>query len=252
MRVGVVALAAAVMALAACSSGKGQTREGRGAGPTGAAGTRGPSASAPPPPLRVVQWGVNDRMLSVVVENMTRTEIRSARAVITARDSSGAIIAAVSGAPGALCCTIIALSPGTRFGLFADFGPGVSRTAKVTVDLSQVAVAPASTDRNEITARAWTLDPHGSVTLVHARLSSAQESGPYVAVQAVLADAVTGHLVAVVSGRFYCLFPGHDLTIAMQLFHPVPPGTVVQRVTAIPIPAGLALVISALPSCVAA
>jgi hypothetical protein len=251
VRVAVSIIAIGVL-LAACTSAAGVTGAGTGADTVGPAATT--SAPVPTPratPLRVVRWGVNDEMLSVLVENMTAVEIRSAHVVITARDAHGVIIASVSGPPGALCCTIIGLRPHATFGLFADFGPGVVRTAHVSVDYSQVSVAARIGGGRPISASHLRLRRSDGQTLVDAYLGSAVSLGPYVAVQAVLTDHNGTKLVAVISGRFYCLFPGHRLNITMQLFHPVPPGTVVQRVTAFVIPKDLADVTSALPACVA-
>jgi hypothetical protein len=244
----VIAVAALMTLLAACtSSAAGQTADDATAGSSGAP-TSSP-APMPPAPLRVVRWGANDGMVSVVVQNLTSEEIRSAHAVITARDSRGSIIASVSGAQGSLCCTIVGLLPHRTFGLFADFGPGVARIARVSVDLSQVSVA-ARPMPGRITASAWQLHRQDGLTLLDLSLASRSAFGPYVAVQAVLTDHSGKRMVAVVSGRFYCLFPGARLRVTMQLFHSVPAGTVVRHVSVFRIPNDLAAVTSALPSCV--
>lgn len=250
MRGGICLAAAGLMLLAACtSSARGDVAKPTGATATGIA-QRSTAPVKQPAALRVVQWGVNDGMLSVVVENTTDEEIRSAHVVITARDSRKTIIASVSGGSGALCCTIIALRPHETFGLYADFGPGVARTAKVSVDYSQVAVAGASHNADKITAYGWQLESRDDLTLVHTYLASQADVGPYVAIQALLSDGSTRQLVAVVSGRFYCLFPGQRLSVTLQLFHPVPAGTRIVRVNAFPIPSDLVAVTAALPRCI--
>jgi hypothetical protein len=250
MWMGACIAGAALMLLAACTgSAAGDTVAPSTAPVAGGTAARGAATAPPQAPLRVVKWGVNDQMLSVLIENRTDETIRSAHVVITARDSRGTIIASVSGPPGALCCTIIALRPHATFGLFADFGPGVARTAKVDVDYSQVSVAAESTGGDEIAASGGRLERRGDLTLVDAYLTSPADVGPYVAVQAVLSDPSGGRMVAVISGRFYCLFPGRQLAVTMQLFHPVPLGTRIESVSAFPIPSDLAAVTSDLPRC---
>jgi hypothetical protein len=198
----------------------------------------------------VVQWGVNQEMLSVIVENTTDQEIRSAHALITARDSRGTIVSSISGPPGALCCTIVELPPHQTFGLFADLGPGAVRTANVEVDLSEVSVGVPPDGDHKITAYGSQLHRQGHMTYVQTYLAADAEFGPYVAAQAVLVGPAGKRLVAVISGRFYCLFPGRRLSITMQLFHPVPQGTQIEKVTVFSIPSDLVAVTAALPRCV--
>jgi hypothetical protein len=208
------------------------------------------SAVLPADALHVSGWGVVDGLLSVLVENTGTTQIASAHTVITALDTHGAIIATVSGADGSLCCTIIGLQPHATFGIYADFGPAVTRTASVTVNYSAVQTRPASdgAQASSITASDPQLASVSGVTVVRARLGASASAGPYVAVQATLRSP-DGRLVAVISGRFYCLFPGNGLGVTLQLFHPVPAGTVVQQVNAFPIPSNLSAVTGGLPSC---
>lgn len=250
MRIGMCLAGAGLALIAACTSAA------AGGGVATATPPRGTTvahstAPAEPQPLRVVRWGVDDEMLSVLVENTTEQEIRSAHVVITARDDRGTIIATVSGPAGALCCTIVALPPHDTFGLFADFGDGVVRTAKVDVDYSKVSVGAPSSGAGDITSSAGQLDRRGDLTLVHTFLGSSANAGPYVAVQAVLVDRTGKQLVAVISGRFYCLFPGRQLGVTLQLFHPVPSGTRIQSIRTFAIPADLAAVTTALPRCAA-
>jgi hypothetical protein len=120
----------------------------------------------------------------------------------------------------------------------------------VDVDLSQASVA-APPVPSRITASNVQLNREGDSTVATMYLASDAAVGPYVAVQAVLTDRTGERLVAIVSGRFYCLFPGERLGVRMQLFHPVPVGTGIRQVSVFPIPRDLATVTAALPSCVA-
>jgi hypothetical protein len=240
------AAAAALMLATGCSGSDPHEARTPPAGHTTHSVTPAPRSATSP--FRVGEWGVNDGMLSVLVENTGRDEITSAHAIITARDANGTIIASVSGASGALCCTIVGLQPRHSFGLYADFGPGVTRTASVAVDYTEVTTRAPAAHAPSVTASRARLQSASGQTLVHVDLSAPASVGPYVAVQAVLQDP-SGKLVAVISGRFYCLFPGSRLGATLQLFHPVAAGTVVRAVTASTIPTDLPAVTAGLPSC---
>lgn len=245
MRVRTIWAAAAVLLAAGCSS---SNPHGTAAPPSRSHHPHVAPSPAAASPLRVTEWGVNDGMLSVLVKNTGRDEIESAHAVITARDANGTIIASVSGASGALCCTVVGVQPDGSFGLYADFGAGVSRTASVAVDYDQVAMRAPAAHVTPISASHPRLQNESGQTIVHVDLSAPESVGPYVAVQAVLQDP-GGRLVAVVSGRFYCLFPGSRLGVTLQLFHPVAAGTVVRAVSASAIPTDLPAVTAGMPSC---
>jgi hypothetical protein len=190
---------------------------------------------------------VNDGLLSVLVQNVGPAEIRSARVFITARDRFGAIVASNSSTPGALCCTVLGLAPNATFGLYDDLGAAARRTSSVEVDYADLSLDPQGVPPT-ITATQPQLAAGQGVTIVRTSLSAASGAGPYVAVQATLRNPA-GRLVAVVSGRFYCVFPGRNLGVTLQLFHAVPAGTQVGEVAAYSIPAGTTTVTSALPAC---
>src|SRR3954454_2544462 len=73
-------------------------------------------------PILVTQdWGVVDGMLSVVVRNTTDRTLRSATAVITARDRNDVLISSSLEDPNG-CCAVTELPPGQEFGFYVDVG----------------------------------------------------------------------------------------------------------------------------------
>ena len=195
-------------------------------------------------PVLVTQdWGVVDGMLSVVVRNTTDRTLQSASAVITARDDKDVLVASTLEAPTGTCCTVTNLPPGDEFGFYVDIGDDADRIDRVDVAYRQVSWAAAEqTTANTLSARPVRLDGNGLGAVV---VADVRNTGPMVdqaSVQAFLYGA-DGDFLAVVAGRWYCFSRGaHE--IAMQLLHPVPDGTQVDRVVIHPVtddPGGTAL-----------
>lgn len=239
----------AVLIALACTACRGSTGQSSGAG-TAVSGasesnTTGPGSAA----VRVVDWGIDDGLLSIVVQNVSGRTIESARAVITARDAHHTIVAAVSDATEGPCCTVFGIPPQGVFGLYADFGPAVTRTRSVSVQTAQVRYAPgAALPGGSIQVTGTTFASAGNLATVSAMVRSQTAASDYIAVQAIL-DGPDGKLVAVISGQYYCLSAGKPLRVILQLFHPVPRGTYVEAVHAYPIPASATLATARLPSC---
>jgi hypothetical protein len=207
--------------------------------------TRSPDSSAT---LTTVDWGVTDGLLSVVVRNDSPHTIRLARAIITATDVRGAAIATASAPTGARCCTILNVAPKREYGLYTYLGAGpAQRVHTVRVAFADFSYGPASTVNTLSTSNAH-LDTSGSDASVTATFTLAGPGGPYVAGQAFLVDP-RGRLVAVISGRFYCIVANKPLRVRMQLFHPVPAGTRVKTVLGYPVPEEITDTAQDLPTC---
>jgi hypothetical protein len=194
--------------------------------------------------LQVDSWGsTKDGLLSVIVSNVGHATVRSARAIISAEDAHGNIVAAVSaqaGTPlGVRCCTIIGLDPGKRYGLYSNIGTRISRVKHVSVDYTSV-----RTDVDNVTSPVLSmshadLSTNGNEATVFVTVKMSQKVGPYITVQALL-DGADGTLLGVISGGFYCLAPNTTRTIKLQFFHPVPAGSTVDSVVSFPLDADTA------------
>ena len=188
--------------------------------------------------LRTAGWGVAGGRLSVIVRNDGTEWVRTARAVLTARDRHGNAVATVSGASP--CCGIAQLAPGATVGLYADLGPAVGRVTAVTVRYTEVALArsPAASAPT-VTVSDVALQTGGATTIVTARLtaSGAPASTESVRGQAVLTTG-RGRIVAVLSQRSACLAPGAARAVRLELPGRVPAGTMVQSVSTSPLADG--------------
>lgn len=223
------------------------------AGCSGSAESSAPVATgslAPSHPygLRVTDWAVNDGLLSVVVHNDSNDTIRSARALITAKDAHGNIIASYSSPLSEKCCTVIELPPGRSFGLYADLGPSAARTSGVSVNWLDVSLERDGNTSPRVAVKNISLTTGAGTATVQATFTLQGSGGPYVAGQAFLTDS-SGKFVSLISGRFYCFVPGQSRTVRMVLFHPVPAGTRVQRVVGFPLAEGLPGTTVDLPDC---
>lgn len=196
----------------------------------------GPSVKPAEPEL--ARWGGQGTRLAMVLRNPTQLEIRYARVLVTALDAQGHSLGTRSAAPGAKCCTVLGLAPGDEFGLFADLGIPVSRIDQVRVTFLDVLTAPVTAAAPRVQVSDPVLSRTPTDAVVTATLTASGPVGPLVAGQAFL-TAPDGRLVAVISGRFYCFADKTQRRLRMQLLHPVPAGTRIQRVLAHPIPAGV-------------
>jgi hypothetical protein len=172
-------------------------------------------------------------MLSVVVQNVSDHTLQYAQGVVTARTADDQLVATSLELADAGCCDVVGLAPGQEYGFYLDVGPDAPEISRVDVAYREVSWdrTAAIVDHPEVTARPVGLRGDGAGTVALAELTSSRPVDGVVA-QAFLTDD-DGHLVAVVSGRWSCVRPGTQL-LRMQLFHPVPAGTEVDRVAVHP------------------
>jgi hypothetical protein len=200
--------------------------------------------AAPARPILVTQeWGVVDGMLSVVVHNTTDRTLRTAEAVITARDRNDVLVVSSLEARDGVCCSVADLPPGQEFGLYVDVGDSADEISRVDVAYRDVAWASADESQASILeAQPVRLDGNGQGAVVVAKVQTDEPMVAQASVQAFL-DGPDGTFLAVVAGRWYCFSQGsHE--IRMQLLHPVPAGTTIDRVVIHPVtddPGGTAL-----------
>jgi hypothetical protein len=190
--------------------------------------------------LKVDTWGYTaDGLLSVIVSNVGDATVRTARAIISATDAYGNLVASVSApqgtALGTRCCTIIGLAPGQRYGLYSDVGTRMPRVKAVSVQYTSV-----RTDNGENVASPVasisrpSLQIKGSQTTVFVTLTMSKVAGPYITVQALL-NGPHNEFLGVISGGFYCLPANTKRSIKLQFFHPVPAGSTVDSVVSFPL-----------------
>ena len=209
-----------------------------------------PTTSATPPPgvavgsnpqtrLQVDDWGYTaDGLLSVIVKNVGDATVRSARAIITATDAYGNVVAtgtAQAGTQlGVRCCTIIALSPGRRYGLYLNVGTRIPRVRSVSVQYTEVRTNATNVASPVASMSGASLHTDGKRANVYVTVQMSDHVGPYITVQALLADP-KGKFLGVISGGFYCLAAKTKRTIKLQFFHPVPAGSTVDSVVSFPL-----------------
>ncbi|NYG58549.1 hypothetical protein BJ980_001472 [Nocardioides daedukensis] len=210
-------------------------------------GTEVPSA-LPTPPARpgaalpvepeIVTWGGYGDQLALVIKNSGDREIRSARLLITALGANRVPIATTTGSEDTTCCTVVSLRPGAEFGIFIDLPGPVADVEDVVVrylDLETVPAGPDDAAWVEVSAPRLTRSADDAVVTV--RLEAHGDVGAFVAGQAFLVDS-RDRLVGVISGRFYCFTRDRPRTVRMQLKGPVPSGTRISKVLALPIADG--------------
>jgi hypothetical protein len=211
----------------------------------GSGTTESAPAAAPARPILVTQdWGVVDGMVSVVVKNTTDRTLRTAEAVITARDSNDVLVVSSLEAQDGGCCSVTELPPGQEFGLYVDVGADAADITRVDVAYRDVAWAPADDQAKKVlSARQVELLSSGVPhVVVVADVKSSAPMVPQASVQAFL-NGPDGEFLAVVSGRWFCISRGsHE--IRMEFPHDVLPNTTIDRVLIHPIanaPDGTAL-----------
>ena len=191
----------------------------------------------PAAPLETDSWGTVDGMLSVVVKNPAKRTLRYAVATIVARDANGTALGTSStGAPNGTCCAVADLPPGASYGFYFDLGAEADQVAEVEMAYRDVAWgAPEDAE----TAPPMEATPVGLSAGALGAVVIADVSAPGAAVTQAVAQAYLvgpdGQFLAVVSGRWTCFPAGGSRRIEMQLFHPVPEGTVVDSVVAYPL-----------------
>jgi len=238
MRAGVIAAVLLVVGLLGSGCDQASTQL------TGTGAAEPVADVAPARPVLVTQeWGVVDGMLSVVVKNTTDRTLRSAAAVITARDRDDVMVVSSLEAGNGACCSIADLPPGQEFGLYVDVGDAADEIDRVDVAYRDVAWASADeSSASTLEAQPVQLDGDGEGAVVVAKVRTDEPMVAQASVQAFL-DGPDGEFLAVVAGRWYCFSQGsHE--IRMQLLHPVPAGTTIDRIAIHPVtddPGGAAL-----------
>lgn len=203
-----------------------------------------PVGTNPQTRLQVDQWGYTaDGLISVIVSNVGDATVRSARAIISATDAYGNLVAAVSApqgtALGTRCCTIIGLAPGQRYGLYSDFGTLLPRVKHVSVQYTSVRTDPNNVASPVASMNNPSLKTDGKHATASVTVTMAEHTGPYVTVQALL-NGPDKKFLGVISSGFYCIAPSTKRTIKLQFFHPVPRGSSIESVVAFPLDAATA------------
>lgn len=210
------------------------------------------SAPAPDAPIEgegptapaLVEWGGQADQLAIVVRNQAEQQIRAARVRIDAFDARGGLVVTTTGDEDSTCCTLLSVPPGEEFGLFVDLaGTPVTDVAEVRVTYVDPVVLEAPTP-GAASLDAVALEHTPTDTIVRAALTVDGTVGPVVAGQAFLVDE-TGRLTAVISGRFWCVADGTRRELRMELLHPTPATTRIDRVLARPVPADVPTAVGA-------
>lgn len=191
------------------------------------------------PVLEEVEWSVTDGLLSVIVRNTNPDTLRSARVSLTAYSAKHAALASVSGdsmITESACCTVVDLAPDAEYGLYFALGADVgARVADIDLGFSDISFGePEAASRPQIGATAQRTVLNRSRTTVAATLTNGSSPVSLALVQAVLRGQ-SGRLIAVVTGRWTCLRANETRPINVELFQPVPAGTVVDTITARPL-----------------
>lgn len=186
----------------------------------------------------IVQWGGHGRQLSIVVRNQTDRIVQQAHVLITALDHDGSLIAASSGSRRSTCCTVLGLPPGDEYGLYVDLPRPVTDVGSVLVHYLDVDLGPVTDKTSDYDVNSVRLVHAADDTVVETEVTVHGDVGRYLVGQAFLVDP-EDRLVGVISGRFYCFGKNAQRRLRMQLLHPTPPGTHVERVAYFPIPAGV-------------
>jgi hypothetical protein len=194
------------------------------------------SRDAPARPILVTQdWGIVDGMLSVVVKNTTDRTLRGAEGVITVRDRNDVLIVTSLESVDGACCAVVDLPPGQEFGFYVDVGASADDVSRVEVAYRNVSwAAPDKEAEQQLSAQPVSLGSSADATVVNATVSNSDPVVAQASVQAFLTGP-DGEFLAVVAGRWYCVAQGTS-HIQMQLLHPVPAGTTVDRVVIHPVP----------------
>ena len=193
-----------------------------------------------PPTPQVVSWGGFGDQLAVVVRNTSAQQIVRAQLLIIALDRAGHPLLVTSGQPNSTCCALYDIAPGGEYGAFATIKAPLSEVSSLRaeyVDLT-TADAPLTGDEEQVTISGIDFDRTADDAIVSATVRTSGKVSSYLSGQAYLVSP-SGHLVGVISGRFYCFGPGAVHRLHMQLLHPVPGDTRVSKVVARPLPAGI-------------
>jgi hypothetical protein len=194
-----------------------------------------------PLPLEVVEIGRAGRLVSVLVRNPNPTYgLRDTGVAVTARGRNGAPLGHAHASPGDQnCCTVVTLPPHGTIGFYVDLPVSAANATveSVTVGVPDnrwvpwTGARPGATASNVVLSRA----PDGAV--VTGTLTTAAALMPYVFTQAIVEDP-WGRLVAVVTGVAFCHRATVPKEFTLRLDHPLPLGSRVRAVTAVPFSGG--------------
>jgi hypothetical protein len=222
---------ALVLALSACGQGV-QPAAVPSPSPSPAVTTTAPSPTVAPvrPPV-VARFGAVNGLLSVEIDNPNAAVgVRETGFVLRAYSKAGTLLGTGGQGPlGDRCCTVFALPPGGKHGLFLELGPYADRVARVEVTLAKprwvrwTGVTPVSATAPHMESYA--------PAVVSATLSARAKTDA--SVQAFLDDG-SGHLVGVVSAIVRCVGP-RAREVPLNLYRAVPRGTKVGSVVAYPL-----------------
>jgi len=172
----------------------------------------------------------------MVVRNVSRREIRSARVLIEVYGRDGTLQLATTGLTTSKCCTVLGLPPGQEYGLYLPTALSPAHVGRVAVRTLRLRSRAWHGERSaRATATRARINHNRRDVVVTARVRTRGPASPYVVGQAFLADR-SGRLRAVISGRYYCFGPARQRVVRMHLTYSAPPGTVVRKVVAYPIP----------------
>jgi hypothetical protein len=190
-----------------------------------------------PLPLEVVEVGRAGRLVSVLVRNPNAAwGLRDTGVAVTARGRNGAPVGHAHASPGDRnCCTVVTLPPHGTVGFYVDLPPAADDTPvdSVTIGVPDdrwvawTSTRPGARTDDVVLSRT----PDGAV--VTGTLTTAAVLMPYVFVQAFVEDP-WGHLVAVVTGVAFCHTAKVPKEFSLRLDHPLPAGSRVRLVTAMP------------------
>jgi len=186
----------------------------------------------------VVRWGGQGQQLAIVIRNQSEVMIRQANTVIEAIGRDGAVIDTATGHEQTTCCSVLGLVPGAEYGLFADLDVPVTQVSSVRVTYVDADFVSVTSYPEPVTTRVLGIDHPAGDTVVRVDIDVHEAASPYLVGQAFLVDT-QGRLVGVISGRWYCVGPGTERELRMQLLDPTPAGTSVDRVVVHPVPDGV-------------
>jgi hypothetical protein len=213
-----------------------------------AAGEQLPGA---PLPLEVVEIGRAGDLVSVLVRNPNDVYgLRDTGVAVTARARNGTPVGhAHASADDPACCTVVALPPHGTIGFYVDLPKAAASTAvdSVTIGVPDNRWVRWTSSRPGATTANVVLSRTPADAVVTGTLTTPVVLMPYVFTQAFVEDP-WGHLVAVVTGVAFCHRARVPKEFALRLDHPLPVGSRVRVVTAVPFGAG-ELTAFALPHC---
>ncbi|MDQ1710995.1 MAG: hypothetical protein QOE45_445 [Frankiaceae bacterium] len=209
-----------------------------GHGPSAVVGAEpGEQLPGAPLPLEVLEIGRAGRLVSVLVRNPNPTYgLRDTGVAVTARSKTGAPLGHAHASTGDQnCCTVISLPPHGTVGFYVDLPRSADGIAvdSVTVGVPDNRWVPWTGTRPGASTANVVLSRTADGAVVTGTLTTTAALMPYVFAQAVVEDP-WGHLVAVVTGVAFCHKAREPKEFSLKLDHPLPVGSKVRAVNAVP------------------